>query len=147
MFKVKRAASISAAFTVVSLFSPLHPASASPPILDGLTVSLDSRGGSTISGSTWFGQDGTTKNATLQTSTQYDAGNQYITIAPDMAGSPITDRSENSRACLATMLPRQCVIRNQKILVHHIDLERHRLRLPIGLRWIPALRLGLGTIP
>lgn len=80
MFKVKRAASISAALAVISLFSPLHPASASPPILDGLTVSLDSRGGSTISGSTWFGQDGTSKNATLQTSTQYDAGNQYITM-------------------------------------------------------------------
>lgn len=80
MLKAKRAALVSAIFAVVSLFSPVHPASASPPVLDGLTVSLDSRGGSTISGSTWFGQDGTTKNATLQTSTQYDAANQYITM-------------------------------------------------------------------
>lgn len=80
MFKVKRAALVSAAFAAVSLLSPIHPASASPPVLDGLTVSLDSRGGSTISGSTWSGQDGTTNNATLQTSTQYDATNQYITM-------------------------------------------------------------------
>lgn len=80
MLEVKKAAVISVALAAISLFSPLHPASASPPVLDGLTVSLDSRGGSTVSGSTWFGQDGTSKNATLVTSTQYDSVNQYITM-------------------------------------------------------------------
>ena len=56
------------------------PALAAPGVTSGLTVSLDSRGGTTISGTTWSGQDGTSNNATLQSSTQYDAVNQYITM-------------------------------------------------------------------
>ena len=57
-----------------------NAALAAPGVISGLTVSLDSRGGTTISGTTWAGQDGTTKNATLQTSSQYDSVNQYITM-------------------------------------------------------------------
>lgn len=53
---------------------------ASPPVTSGLTISLDARGGSTISGTTWAGQDGTSNSATLQSSTQYDAVNQYVTM-------------------------------------------------------------------
>lgn len=68
------------AIAMVSVLTPVNWAIASPPVTNGLTASLDSRGGTTIAGSTWSAQDGTTKNATLQTSTQYDAENQYITM-------------------------------------------------------------------
>lgn len=69
-----------AVISIGSFIAPVQGAIASPPVTNGLAVSLDSRGGSTISGTTWFGQDGTSLNATLQNSSQYDSGNQYITM-------------------------------------------------------------------
>ena len=80
MLIFERLAVTTIVISVVSVLTPVHWAIASPPVTDGLTVSLDSRGGTTIAGSTWSAQDGTSKNATLQTSTQYDAVNQYVTM-------------------------------------------------------------------
>lgn len=68
--------------SIAPLFSLAVPAFtyASPSVINGLVISLDSRGGSTISGTTWSAQDGTSQNATLQSSSQYDSSNQYVTM-------------------------------------------------------------------
>ena len=72
-------------FAVVILLATLlqvpSPANASIAVTSNLLISMDSLSASNFSGTTWSGQDGTTKNATMMTSGQYNSANRVVTMA------------------------------------------------------------------
>ena len=87
MFRRIQIALMSAIGGLLIAIAPTSIAYASPPVTNGLTVSLDATNASSISGTTWSGQDGTTPSATLYSSAQYDSVNHYMTMT-DVNSTP-----------------------------------------------------------